>query len=242
MRAVKELQGREPEAREQWHNFTDAYDPAGRSTRNPERHTLEFLQSFLDQYNKGMRFQASDSALGYTQLIKAGTNKSATFKAQWEEYCHKWGDSKLDPSKQPPEFHVNFLDYISQRSAMLSEMERESFKAMMQGMHANNNDDEEDDGTGEPSAKRMKAALTLPIGMMGLDLSARARLAADMALLSQADPEKDSLVRRVKNYQRKGKSEVELWYAWCGSKRDPSRHTTDRLREFVAKNCIPDED
>merc|ERR1712039_675133 len=88
-----------------------------------------------------------------------------------------------------------------------------------------------DDGDTDP-AKKMRSALTLPIGMMGLDLGARAMIAADMGLLMQADPEKEALVKRVKNFQRKGRAEVDLWHDWCGSKRDPNRHTIEKLKEF----------
>merc|ERR1712232_384447 len=153
------------DAKSQWHCFTDAYDPAGRSTRNPERHSHEFLQSFYEQFMKGMRFRSTDPALGYSKLIQAGL-KSNNFKQQWEEYCDKCGSGINDPMKHSSEFHVNFLEYISQRSAQLSEMERESFKTLMQRNTPAH--DINGDGDGDSAAKRLKSAFALPMGMMGL--------------------------------------------------------------------------
>merc|ERR1711972_117787 len=109
---------------------------------------------------KGMRFKSSDSALGFSNLIKTGL-KSNNFKQQWDDYCEKCGHGITDPTKHSSEFHINFLEYVSQRSATLSDMERESFKAMMQGSIAAANDGDR----GGP--------LTLPVGLMGLDLGAR---------------------------------------------------------------------
>jgi len=238
VRAVKTL-CRDSDAKDQWHAFTDAYDPAGRSTRNPERHTLEFLKSFHDQWTKGMRFRSNDSALGLTKLTRGGT-KATNFKQQWEEYCGKCGNGINDPTKHASKFHLNFLDYIAQRSATLAEMEKESNKAIIDAPIG-----EDLDGDEDPAAKRLRTGptgLTLPMGMMGLDLGARAKIAADMGLLMQQDPEKEALVRRVKDYQRKGKAEGEVWYEWCGSKRDPNRHTSDRLKEFCNKYCIQEND
>merc|ERR1712217_15199 len=104
---------------------------------------------------------------------------------------------------------------------------------MMQGSIAAAGGDDPDDGD---------RPITLSAGLMGLDLGARAMIAADIGGLLQQDPEKDAAVKRIKNFQRKGRAEVDAWHEWCGTKRDPARHSADKLKEFIAKYCVPEID
>jgi len=53
------------------------------------------------------------------------------------------------------------------------------------------------------------------------------------------DPLKDTLVNRIKAYQRSGEAQREAWYGYCGSKRDPARHEAAELQEFVNSYGVP---
>ena len=45
---------------------------------------------------------------------------------------------------------------------------------------------------------------------------------------------KEALISRVKDFQKRGPAQKGLWYAFCGSDRDPARHAAGDLGEFVA--------
>merc|ERR1712232_1549092 len=54
-------------------------------------------------------------------------------------------------------------------------------------------------------------------------------------IVPASDPEKDELVRRIKDFQRASEQQKEQWHTFCESKgniRDPARHTVDTLRYF----------
>ena len=53
------------------------------------------------------------------------------------------------------------------------------------------------------------------------------------------DPLKDALIERVKGFQRMGGEQKAFWYTFCGSMRDPSRHTVNSLRQFCDTYAVP---
>lgn len=52
------------------------------------------------------------------------------------------------------------------------------------------------------------------------------------------DAEKAVIVQKVKEFQRWGEQQRDAWYSFCGFKRDPARHETDKLREFCSAHGI----
>eukprot|EP00930_Biecheleria_cincta_P034696 TRINITY_DN23948_c0_g1_i1.p1 TRINITY_DN23948_c0_g1~~TRINITY_DN23948_c0_g1_i1.p1 ORF type:complete len:233 (-),score=38.66 TRINITY_DN23948_c0_g1_i1:197-895(-) len=58
-----------------------------------------------------------------------------------------------------------------------------------------------------------------------------------------ADPAKEPLVQRIKNFQRTGEPAKELWWAHCDTilhgVRDPARHSAEVLQQFLDANQIP---
>merc|ERR1719436_1840811 len=78
-----------------------------------------------------------------------------------------------------------------------------------------------------PPQKRMRI---MDGGMMGKG--------AGMGMgASTGDPNKDRLVNMLKNYQRQGQQEKEMWWNHCdttlGGVRDPARHDVSTLQDFV---------
>merc|ERR1719330_2186016 len=61
--------------------------------------------------------------------------------------------------------------------------------------------------------------------------------------MSSGDETKDALVAQVKNFQRLGGDQKELWGAYAdtylGGVRDPSRHDASVLHEFCANHNVP---
>lgn len=55
----------------------------------------------------------------------------------------------------------------------------------------------------------------------------------------QMDPAKEILVQRIKNYQRAGNDQKEAWNMFAGATRDPARHDSTKLQEFIAIYNIP---
>eukprot|EP00929_Paragymnodinium_shiwhaense_P084325 TRINITY_DN45079_c2_g1_i1.p1 TRINITY_DN45079_c2_g1~~TRINITY_DN45079_c2_g1_i1.p1 ORF type:complete len:243 (-),score=68.85 TRINITY_DN45079_c2_g1_i1:132-860(-) len=53
------------------------------------------------------------------------------------------------------------------------------------------------------------------------------------------DPTKTRLVTRIKAFQKADQSQRELWYGFCGENKDPMRHTTEKLTEFVDLHNVP---
>jgi len=53
------------------------------------------------------------------------------------------------------------------------------------------------------------------------------------------DPAKESLVMRVKTYQKASRDQSELWKQFCGPTCDPARHEAEKLQEFISMYSVP---
>merc|ERR1719343_777975 len=86
------------------------------------------------------------------------------------------------------------------------------------------------------------APMPAPMPMLGDGESSMKRMRDSP--VSSGDPLKDSLVQRVKNFQRIGNDQKELWamYAdtYLGGARDPARHETATLHEFCVNHHVPE--
>jgi len=47
---------------------------------------------------------------------------------------------------------------------------------------------------------------------------------------------KQALIERVKAFQKLSRDNAEVWHQWCGTLKDPSRHTPEKLEEFLQAN------
>lgn len=59
------------------------------------------------------------------------------------------------------------------------------------------------------------------------------------AYIPGSDAVKDTLISRIKAYQKGGDEHKETWYKFCGVNRDPSRHDSQKLQEFVTTYNVP---
>lgn len=112
---VKELQRNDANAKEQWIAYTDF---AGQGKRDPNKHSAEFLKSFLMQLSAGARFPAPEDSVPLAETVKLMQKKSTSFKNVWAHYCLQFGGGRNDPLKHDNAYHVKFLDCLAQQACM----------------------------------------------------------------------------------------------------------------------------
>jgi len=210
---VKDLQRQDHIAKDQWHAYVDVH---GQGTRDPSKHTVEFLQGFLNFFHSGGRLQPHDDSAELAHYIKMGQKKSQNWKNVWQQYCTAFSPTgKHDPTTYDGQFLTKFLDYMAQLATMsmmgVTQMPASGVQAMP-GLAS------------EPPQKRMRE---------GSSMGA-----------STGDPVKDSLVNRVKSFQRQGEQNKQLWCMYCdnylGGVRDPARHDSSKLQDFVEAHGVPE--
>merc|ERR1712110_126280 len=107
---VKEMQRNDSDAKEQWWAYCDSQ---GNGIRDPSKHTSMFVQTFINMYTSGNRWQGSDHP-ELAELFKEGQRKSKAWKECWAEYCQQSGSRKNDPASHDARFLVGFLDFLGQ--------------------------------------------------------------------------------------------------------------------------------
>lgn len=143
---IKDMQRRDPIAKEQWYAYCEAY---GDNVRDPAKHDAAFISNFITQYNSGARLEYKEGAV-LVQMVKMGQKKSQYWKAVWEQYCQtKLVDGKpaFDPAKHDSSFIEGFFDYIGKQALGMGMMDKSGMQRM--GMP----------GTGDP----MKDQLVLKV-------------------------------------------------------------------------------
>lgn len=114
--AIKGLQRSDPEAKDQWAAYVKQ---AGLSKLDPTKHSGEFLQSFLAQYQSGVRFPPPGSN---NELVEGGGSLVAQIKElqrrdpstneHWIAYVDLSGQGVRDPAKHSQEFLEAFLTQL----------------------------------------------------------------------------------------------------------------------------------
>jgi hypothetical protein len=190
-------------------------DLNGQGKRDPSKHGADFLKSFLSGYASGKRFQTEEENLNVPALTKYLQKKSEPFKVVWAQYCNFVGGGVHDPVKHEPMFHIQFFDHLARSS--MSNMAGVPGIPPPEGM-----------AVGGAPMKRMRDS----------DNS------GPKPVVSSGDPVKDQLVQRIKNYQKLGQQEKELWWNHCethlGGVRDPGRHDVATLQDFVNNYQVPE--
>eukprot|EP00927_Polykrikos_kofoidii_P048808 TRINITY_DN43005_c0_g1_i1.p1 TRINITY_DN43005_c0_g1~~TRINITY_DN43005_c0_g1_i1.p1 ORF type:complete len:234 (+),score=29.59 TRINITY_DN43005_c0_g1_i1:76-777(+) len=223
--AIKDLQRSDAVAKEQWWAYADSQ---GGGIRDPAKHDTGFLQTFVNNYNAGMRFEVTEpmektsyggGGQGATlvELFKEGQRKSGPWKMAWALYCDMNGAGKHDPAKHDPSFLRGFMDFLGQRATMV----------LQGGM-----------GMGVGMGVGMMPGMGMGMGMaMGGPPAKRARTDSSMYHASGSST-KDDLVSKIKSFQRSGESQKQQWWDYAdgslGGVRDPAKHDVATLRQFVS--------
>lgn len=194
---VKEMQRRDPVAKEQWYAFCEEY---GEDVRDPAKHKASYINSFITQFNAGARLEFSGGK-ELASWIKIGQGKSKHWREVWKVYCDQSQDPRQhDPAKRDFGHLEGFFDFIGKASANAR------------------------DCPDEPSMKRMKGPNGMSMGM------------------ETGHMMKDQLVSQIKAYQKLGPMQIDSWHTFCdmqlGGIRDPSRHDSATLENFIMTNGI----
>eukprot|EP00929_Paragymnodinium_shiwhaense_P114652 TRINITY_DN83109_c0_g1_i1.p2 TRINITY_DN83109_c0_g1~~TRINITY_DN83109_c0_g1_i1.p2 ORF type:complete len:283 (+),score=60.19 TRINITY_DN83109_c0_g1_i1:85-933(+) len=202
---IKEMQRTDPDAKEQWHAYCDAY---GEGVRDPARHELEFLAGFVSLYQSGARVDAVDN--GLVKFIKLGQRKSAGWKAVWQEYCDSrkvpGGQSTHDPAKYGVDFLEGFFDYIGKRAV-----------SPLLGFAM------------PPAGKRMRVdGPVVPLVGMGMGI-------APIATVNSGASDLVAKVKAYQKTGESEKEQWHLYCdAHLNGIRDPARHDAAALKRFLA--------
>lgn len=224
---VKDLQRSDHVAKEQWGAYCDTQ---GGGVRDPAKHNASFIQTFLSQYNAGVRFESATNA-NLAELFKEGQRKSANWKSAWAQYCQHYGGGMHDPGKHEVSFLVGFLDFLGQRGHMALTMLPQSPMLGMPGV------------VGAAPSKRPRPGMGQGGGLTGVYAPGGLGSGPSIgAAPSTGDPMKDQLITRVKTYQRSGDEGKQQWWSYCdaqlGGVRDPARHDSAVLNQFITTHGV----
>eukprot|EP00927_Polykrikos_kofoidii_P030226 TRINITY_DN2603_c0_g1_i1.p1 TRINITY_DN2603_c0_g1~~TRINITY_DN2603_c0_g1_i1.p1 ORF type:complete len:221 (-),score=32.14 TRINITY_DN2603_c0_g1_i1:35-697(-) len=214
---IKDMKRNDPVARDQWWAYCDA---SGGGVRDPAKHDDSFLETFINNYTAGMRFEVTgaegDQVGGpgnsMSDLFKEGQRKSQPWKMAWAAYCDLHG-GKHDPARHDDNFLRYFLDFLGQQGVIA--LQGGTGMEMMGGVGMAL--------AGVPSAKRRRTD------------SSRYTYSDDNAA--------DQLVARVKAYQRSSEWNKQQWWDFAdtdlGGVRDPAKHDVATLRQFISTYSVP---
>eukprot|EP00406_Dinophysis_acuminata_P070022 CAMPEP_0179272576 /NCGR_PEP_ID=MMETSP0797-20121207/32573_1 /TAXON_ID=47934 /ORGANISM="Dinophysis acuminata, Strain DAEP01" /LENGTH=250 /DNA_ID=CAMNT_0020980985 /DNA_START=59 /DNA_END=811 /DNA_ORIENTATION=- len=231
---VKALQRSDPAGKQTWWEYCDAY---GEGVRDPGRHSAAFLLKFMEGYQGGHLAPTQPAAAageqhsqGLVDLIKEGQRRSQHWKATWATYCMHYGGGINDPAKHKQAVLVGFLDFLGQHGAIAGS--GPAMPSMMAVMPP--------PADGERLQKRPRVGAP-----MMQQLPAPGMMPAPGGMMAKASggPEKESLVNRIKAYQRQGELQKVDWGNFCdknhGGVRDPARHDLQVLQQFALHYSVP---
>jgi len=100
-------------AKEQWYAYCEAF---GNNIRDPSKHDVTFINSFIAQYQSGARLDYKEGQ-DLAKMVKAGQRKSPAWKSVWEMYTAQRpidGKPKFDPAMHNVDTLEGFFDFIAQ--------------------------------------------------------------------------------------------------------------------------------
>jgi len=242
---IKSLQKTVPDAKAQWIHYTDTF---GGGTRDPSKHEIDFLQSFLRSHEAGELAGETEEAvqkdnMALANLTKMMQRSNSTFKEVWGQFCEKFGDGLRDPTKHSAEYHVQF--YISMAEQANKVNMQNKFQSMSMPMHQ---------PIQPPAGAPTRAAYlppqkskmirpTLSIASAPPAKRMRGNDHFSYGTAPVADARTSMLIESVKAFQKQDAVCKEMWgnYAdtYLGGTRDPARHDAETLQEFLTANGVP---
>lgn len=248
---LKELQRSDAVGKAQWEAFTDQN---GGGVRDPSKHDALFVQSFLTQYQSGVRLQVAPST-SLVDLVKEGQRKSTSWKSCWAAYCQIHGGGVNDPAKHDNAFLAKFLNFLGSSGERMLTMTSNPMMGM--GIPGGNSKDQlvmavkAFQRQGEDHKEKWGTFCDTHLGgirdpsrhdamtLQSFLTSNGVQVLTDVGrpTVSTGDAEKDLLVASVKAFQRKGETQKEQWGTYAdtnlGGKRDPARHDISTLTAFL---------
>jgi len=213
---LKQLQRSDQIAKEQWHAYVSAY---GNNIRDPAKHDVTFIQSFITQYQSGARLQWQEGE-EFIKMIKLGQRKSGSWKSCWEMYANQKpidGKPKHDPAQHSCDFLEGFFDFIGNMAV---------------------------GNAGVALAMNQSGGLSGlgGGGLGGLSLPSLQDLGQSAAKRPRLDTG-DPMVQRIKQYQRMGQPQKDAWHTYAdtvlGGMRDLARADAALLEQFCVQYGVP---
>merc|ERR1711971_430828 len=176
--------------------------------------------------------------------------KYPAFKQVWATYCSQFGNGYNDPMRHDLDYHARFFNWLASQAGMSMGLSPHHAagggmgghamgggKGGMHSMGGGGHSMQQNSGMGvygggAPPQKRMRTD----------DYSAAGGGSWSQGV-SSGDPRKDTLVHSLKAFKRMGDDYKNLWGMYCdtylGGIRDPARHTTETLQEFITNHHVP---
>lgn len=159
-------------------------------------------------------------------FIKMGQKQSQAFKVAWQTFCGAYGGGINDPNRHDASYISGFADYLGQLAQADLGAQAAQAGFPMPGFGGGMSMGK---GMGKGMGKKRPAD-----GGMGMGGAPPQKKAAPV---SSGDPEKDTLVTRVKELQRRDASLKQAWWTFCdeqlGGVKDPNKHEKEILQEFL---------
>jgi hypothetical protein len=154
---IKQMQRSDPVAKEQWYAYCEAF---GNNIRDPSKHDITFLESFITQYNSGARLDYKEGQ-DLAKMVKTGQRRSAAWKSVWEMYTAQRpidGKPRFDPSMHGVDTLEGFFDFIAQMALAQSGQGAAMGMAMSGvGMTGLGGNTAMQSGSGDPLVQAVKA-------------------------------------------------------------------------------------
>lgn len=166
-------------------------------------------------------------------FIKTGQRHSKPWKAAWQAYCFTYGNGKFDPNAYDAAFIASYIDYLGDLGARVAAAPPPQAHYAPRAPMPSQKRAPSHAAHSAPPAKRQATGGGSGRGGGGGG-AARGGSGGDAA---DGDPEKASLVDRVKTLQRAGPDRKQVWWDYCDEQqdgvRDPNRHDKATLQSFL---------
>lgn len=225
------------------------------SKRDPARHNAQFLQNFLTEFaqSRGGAFANFSNVAQSKKLndmvtqIKNGQRSSDVFKEAWWSFVQEHGNDVRDPAKHEASFLERFLADAPEApppdngpAMPQDDVHQELISQVKQGQRAS------------PAFKEAWVNYVREYGQDNRDpgrhdssflqsFLASAPAVSQPAPLTEnfvSDDEHKALVTQMKERQRASEAFKEAWSNYVaphGNIRDPARHSTEFLQQFLAQ-------
>jgi len=255
---VKDIQRTDPTGKQAWWNYADKC--GGGAGRDPAKHEEQMLQNFLSNYDAGGFADVqveTENAGSLGDAFKECQRSSRPFKDAWANFNQMQGNRMNDPTKASKDTLVAFLDMLGKQAMggmmMGGGMMMMGGKGgMMMGgkggkgpMMAKGGGGYGGKGGGYGGGCDWggNGGGGCDWGNMGMMMmggkggKGGGGPPMKKQKVSTGDPMKDSLVEKVKSFQRSSEDNKQAWWSFCDGQesqnRDPARYEIDTLQMFL---------
>lgn len=261
---LKDIQRNDPDGKAQWEAYTDRH---GQSVRDPNKHEAEFVWTFITSYRSGVRYEPTHNLAelfkegqrrspawkacwaSYCSQNANGVNDPTkhdnVFLHGFLTFLGNAGERMLINSggaiDAPPSKRMNVGSGVAVTTTTGSKSKDQLVQTIKVLQRQNEGVkeiwgtycDTHFGGMRDP-ARQDASALETFLQLHGFAVSYGE---TGKPVVSTGDAVKDTLVSKIKTFQRQGESQKETWGSYAdehlGGRRDPARHDCSVLQNFV---------